>query len=51
MSFMCVCLYNSTKKFHTEVGSSMYNLSDSVCITFMVYWKLYTVAQSLVQEK
>ena len=29
----------------------MYNLSDSVCITFMVYWKLYTVAQSLVQEK
>ena len=47
----CVCFYNSTKKFHREVSSSMYNLSDFVCITVVVYCKLYTVVQSLVQEK
>ena len=37
MSFMCVCLYNRTKKFHREVSASVYNLSDSVCITVIVY--------------
>ena len=36
MSFMCVCPYNSSKKFCRKV-SSMCELSDSVCITVMVY--------------
>ena len=45
MSFICVCSYNSTKKFHREVSSSMDYLSDCVCITVMVYCKLYAVVQ------